>query len=278
MRSSVSGGWLFTCTWSSATAGNGHTSTETRPSSTGTPSAAETCWPTRPRKSALRTQYCRATATAASSNTSASTIATSHFTIRFMTPLCGFSRNRHRPLASAICHTAAKESHEALSTHPAPVRCPPHIALREAGLAFEPVLASTKSHKLQDGTDYYAINPLGYVPLLELDDGTRLREGPAIVQYIADQAPTKNLAPANGTLPRYRLQEWLTFIGTEIHKTFSPLFQPAMPEDGKQIFRDKLASRFKWRRRPARRQALPDGRQFSVADGYLFTVTAGPRR
>jgi glutathione S-transferase len=100
----------------------------------------------------------------------------------------------------------------------------PHIALREAGLAFEPVLASTKGHELQDGTDYYGINPLGYVPMLELDDGTRLREGPAIVQYIADQVPTKNLAPANGTLPRYRLQEWLTFIGTEIHKSFSPLF------------------------------------------------------
>jgi glutathione S-transferase len=103
----------------------------------------------------------------------------------------------------------------------------PHIALREAGLAFEPVLASTKTHKLADGSDYYGINPLGYVPMLELDDGTRLREGPAIVQYIADQVPTKNLAPANGTLPRYRLQEWLTFIGTEVHKQFSPLFNPA---------------------------------------------------
>ena len=109
----------------------------------------------------------------------------------------------------------------------------PHIALREAGLAFEPVLASTKIHKLQDGTDYYGINPLGYVPMLELDDGTRLREGPAIVQYIADLAPNKNLAPANGTLQRYRLQEWLTFIGTEVHKTFSPLFQPTTPEDYK---------------------------------------------
>src|SRR3954464_8628887 len=122
----------------------------------------------------------------------------------------------------------------------------PHIVLREAGIAFEPVMAPTKTHKLPDGTDYYTINPLGYVPLLELDDGTRLREGPAIVQYIADQAPTRNLAPANGTLPRYRLEEWLTFIGTEIHKTFSPLFSPAMPEEGKTMLRDKLASRFKW--------------------------------
>lgn len=87
------------------------------------------------------------------------------------------------------------------------------------------MLACTKSHKLQDGTDYYTINPLGYVPLLKLDDGTRLREGPAIVQYIADQVPLKQLAPVNGSLQRYRLHEWLTFIGTEIHKGLQPPVQ-----------------------------------------------------
>jgi glutathione S-transferase len=149
----------------------------------------------------------------------------------------------------------------------------PHIALREAGLAFEPVLASTKSHKLQDGTDYYGINPLGYVPMLELDDGTRLREGPAIVQYIADLAPTKNLAPANGTMQRYRLQEWLTFIGTEIHKSFSPLFNPGMPEDGKAISKTKLRSRYEWLDRQLADKDYLMGDTFSVADGYLFTVT-----
>ena len=149
----------------------------------------------------------------------------------------------------------------------------PHIALREAGLAFEPVLASTKSHKLQDGTDYYGINPLGYVPMLELDDGTRLREGPAIVQYIADLVPTRNLAPANGTLPRYRLQEWLTFIGTEVHKQFSPLFNPAMPEEVKKMQRDKLASRFQWIDAQLKGKQYLMGDNFSVADGYLFTVT-----
>jgi glutathione S-transferase len=149
----------------------------------------------------------------------------------------------------------------------------PHIALKEAGIAFEPVLASTKSHKLQDGTDYYGINPLGYVPMLELDDGTRLREGPAIVQYIADLAPTKNLAPAAGTLQRYRLQEWLTFIGTEMHKGFSPLFNAAMPEEAKTIFKDKLKSRYQWLDgQLADRQYLM-GEHFSVADAYLFTVT-----
>jgi len=149
----------------------------------------------------------------------------------------------------------------------------PHIVLREAGLAFDLVLASTKTHKLQDGTDYYGINPLGYVPLLELDDGTRLREGPAIVQYIADQVPVKNLAPANGTLPRYRLQEWLTFIGTEIHKSFSPLFNPAMPEEGKQIYRDRLASRFQWVDGQLAGKDYLLGDNFSVADAYLFTVS-----
>ena len=149
----------------------------------------------------------------------------------------------------------------------------PHIVLREAGLAFDLVLASTKTHKLADGSDYYGINPLGYVPLLELDDGTRLREGPAIVQYIADQVPTRNLAPANGTLPRYRLQEWLTFIGTEVHKAFSPLFFPAMPEEGKQIYRDRLASRFQWIDGQLAGKAYLMGEHFSVADAYLFTVT-----
>jgi glutathione S-transferase len=148
----------------------------------------------------------------------------------------------------------------------------PHIVLREAALAFEPVLASTKTHQLADGTDYYGINPLGYVPLLELDDGTRLREGPAIVQYVADQVPTRNLAPANGTLPRYRLQEWLTFIGTEVHKSFSPLFNPAMPEEGKKVFRDKLASRFQWIDGQLAGKEYLMGEHFTVADAYLYTV------
>jgi len=149
----------------------------------------------------------------------------------------------------------------------------PHIVLREAGLAFELVLASTKTHKLADGSDYYGINPLGYVPMLELDDGTRLREGPAIVQYIADQVPTRNLAPANGTLPRYRLQEWLTFIGTELHKSFSPLFNPAMPDEGKKIYRDKIAERLRWVDQQLEGKQYLMGDTFSVADAYLFTVS-----
>ena len=149
----------------------------------------------------------------------------------------------------------------------------PHIALREAGLAFQALKAPTKTHQLDDGTDYYTINPLGYVPLLELDDGTRLTEGPAIVQYIADQAPTKNLAPANGTLARYRLQSLLNFIGTELHKGYSPLFNPATPDDYKTIARDKLVSRYKWVDEQLAGKDYLTGEQFTVADGYLFTVT-----
>ena len=149
----------------------------------------------------------------------------------------------------------------------------PHIALHEAGLAFQAIPAPTKTHKLPDGTDYYTINPLGYVPLLELDDGTRLAEGPAIVQYIADRAPAKQLAPANGTIERYKLQSWLTFIGTELHKGFSPLFNPATPEEYKTIAKDRLTSRLRWVNEQLEGKQYLMGDTFTVADGYLFTVT-----
>ncbi len=149
----------------------------------------------------------------------------------------------------------------------------PHIVLHESGLAFTPVLASTKTHKLADGTDYYTINPKGYVPLLELDDGQRLAEGPAIVQYIADKAPAKKLAPPAGTLERYRLMEWLTFIGTELHMKYSPLFNPAMPEEAKAIFRAKILDRQKWVDSQLEGRSYLMGDSFSVADAYLFTVT-----
>ena len=114
----------------------------------------------------------------------------------------------------------------------------PHIALIEAGLPFTLVQTSTTTHLLKDGTSFYTINPLGYVPVLELDDGKRLREGPAIVQYIADQAPASKLAPPNGTFDRYVLQEWLAFISTEVHKGFGPLWNPAAPDATKQAAKE----------------------------------------
>ncbi len=149
----------------------------------------------------------------------------------------------------------------------------PHIVLHESGLPFTIAIAPTKTHKLADGTDYYTINPLGYVPLLELDDGTRLTEGPAIVQYIADQVPDKQLAPPYGTMPRYRLMSWLTFIGTELHKGFSPLFNPATPEDYKAIAKERLVSRLRWVDTQLQGRPYLMGDTFSVADAYLFVVS-----
>ena len=151
----------------------------------------------------------------------------------------------------------------------------PHIAMMEAGLPFEAIMAPTKTHKLPDGTDYYTINPLGYVPFLTLDDGRSLHEGPAIVQYIADQVPDKKLAPANGTYERYKLQEWLTLIGTELHKSFSPLFTPGTPDEVKASFKTRLMSRLTWVDSELAGKDYLMGEQFTVADGYLLSSPTG---
>ena len=151
----------------------------------------------------------------------------------------------------------------------------PHIVLHEAGLAFDAVLASTKTHKLQDGTDFYTINELGYVPVLELDNGERLREGPAIVQYIADQVPDTQLAPANGTWERYKLQEWLNTISTELHKGgFTPLFTPGMPAEAKEMAKTRLISRLTWIDGELTGKTFLMGDTFTVADAYLFVVAS----
>lgn len=149
----------------------------------------------------------------------------------------------------------------------------PHIVLQESGLTFEAIKAPTKTHKLDDGTDYYTINPLGYVPFLVLDDGRTLHEGPAIVQYLADQVPAKNLAPTNGSWERYKLQEWLNVIGTELHKGFSPLFNPAMPEEAKVLAKERLMGRLKWVDAQLAGKQYLMGDNFCVADAYLFVVT-----
>ncbi|WP_164018883.1 glutathione transferase GstA [Pyxidicoccus trucidator] len=150
----------------------------------------------------------------------------------------------------------------------------PHIVLREAGLSFETEKVDIRAKKTEHGEDYFGINPKGYVPALQLDEGGLLTEGPAIVQYLADKAPEKKLAPANGTLERYRLQELLNFIGTEIHKSYSPLFNPALPEEVKSAFRDRIALRYKViEDRLAAKGPFLMGDQFTVADAYLFTVT-----
>lgn len=149
----------------------------------------------------------------------------------------------------------------------------PHIALREAGLAFTPIKVDLKAHQVEGGGDFYAINPKGYVPVLELDDGTRLTEGPAIVQYIADQVPATQLAPPNGTIARYKLQEWLNFITTELHKQYSPLLDSSSTEEVKTKQRDKIAKRYEWVAQQLADRDYLTGSTFTVADAYLFTVT-----
>jgi glutathione S-transferase len=147
----------------------------------------------------------------------------------------------------------------------------PHIALREAKIAFEPVKVDLRKHTLQDGTDYYTINPKGYVPLLELDDGTRMTEVAVILQYIADRNPG-TLAPAFGSLERYRLMEWLNFVATEIHKQFNPLWYPDTPEATKETQRARLAKRFDYLSEILAKQPYLMGDKFSVADAYLHTI------
>lgn len=154
----------------------------------------------------------------------------------------------------------------------------PHIALRELGQAFDLVKVDTKTHTFEGGGDFYGVNGKGYVPVLELDDGTRLTEGPAIVQYLADQKPDSGLAPKNGTMERYRLQEWLNFLTSEVHKQFSPLFRPNTPEEYKPIAKENLAKRFGWLEKQLAGKDYLMGKQFTVADGYLFVMLTWAER
>ena len=149
----------------------------------------------------------------------------------------------------------------------------PHIALLEAGLPYDLVKVDLRVKKLENGDDYLAINPRGQVPALALDSGELVTEGPVIVQRIADKAAGKNLAPARDSDERYKLQEWLTFIGTEVHKNFSPLFVPTTPDQTKAASIEKLQSRLKWVDGELAGKQYLMGDQFTVADGYLFTVT-----
>jgi glutathione S-transferase len=149
----------------------------------------------------------------------------------------------------------------------------PHIVLNELGLPFEKVKVDVRAKTLEGGGDFLQVNPLGYVPVLELDDGTRIIEGPAIVQYIADKVPEKGLAPPNGTLERTKLQSWLNFVSSEVHKSFSPLFNPATPEETKKSFRERIGTRFAYVDKHLASNDYLLGKNFSVADAYLFVIS-----
>lgn len=148
----------------------------------------------------------------------------------------------------------------------------PHIALKEAGIPFDLVKVDLKAKKLEDGSDYLALNPKGQIPAVGMDNGEVLTEGAVIVQMIADKVPGKKLVPAAGTTERYRAQEWLNFVSTELHKNFSPLFNPAIPDDVKAFFKDRIISKFTYINKALTGNDYLMGSQFTVADGYLFTI------
>ncbi len=148
----------------------------------------------------------------------------------------------------------------------------PHIALAEAGVPYDTVKVDLRKHVTADGTDYYTVNPKGYVPFLVLDDGHTLSEDAVILQYIADRKPG-TLAPAFGGLDRYRLMEWLNFVGTELHKTFGPLWHPTTPEATKTAAKERLAARYGVIEKTLAKQPFLMGEAFSVADAYLYTIT-----
>jgi glutathione S-transferase len=147
-----------------------------------------------------------------------------------------------------------------------------HITLRELNLPVDLVKVDLRTKKTSDGEDYSAINKKGYVPALQFGDGSLLTEGVAIMQYLADQKPEAGLAPANGTKERYKLQEWLTFINSEIHKAYSPLFDASAPEQTKKTCLEKLDKRHNFVAEQLAHQDFLMGNQFTVADAYLFTT------
>ena len=148
----------------------------------------------------------------------------------------------------------------------------PHIALLEAGLPHDLVKVDLRAKKLENGDDFLQINPKGQVPALSLDSGELVTEGPVIVQMIADKAPGKNLAPARDSAERYKLLEWLNFITGELHKNFSPLFNPAIPDEVKNFFRDRIMGKFRYLDTQLAGRDYLMGKQFTVADGYLYTM------
>jgi glutathione S-transferase len=154
----------------------------------------------------------------------------------------------------------------------------PHIVLREAAIAADLEQVDLKTKRTKSGADFTVVNPKGQVPTLVLDNGQTLTEGPAIVQYLADQKPQSGLAPHNGTFERYRLQEWLNFITAEIHKPFGALFSQSTPEDYKRVAREALAARFAYvDHQLASGGPFLMGTQFTVADAYLFVMTQWAR-
>lgn len=148
----------------------------------------------------------------------------------------------------------------------------PHIVLREAGATFTLEKVDTGTHRLADGSDYYAINPKGQVPVLELDDGTRLTEGPIVSQYIADRSGALALMPAAGSLARYRVMEWQNYVTSELHKSFTPLFHGGLDATAKKTLAAILRKKLEWVNEQLADKSYLTGDTFTAADAYLFVV------
>lgn len=149
----------------------------------------------------------------------------------------------------------------------------PHIILHETGLPFDKVKVSLATHTLEDGSDYYQVNGRGQVPLLQLDDGSTLTEGPIICQYLADKAGATHLLPPCGDQRRYQVASWQNYISSELHKGFSPLFSTQFNDDAKALFRAGLRSKYEWLNGQPAKTPFLCGDTFTVADAYLFAVT-----
>ena len=149
----------------------------------------------------------------------------------------------------------------------------PHIVSREADLNLDLIRVDTKSHLTAEGVDFYIINPKGSVPCLQLDNGQLLTEGPIICQYLADLANNTQLMPASGTLARYRVMEWQNYITSELHKSFSPLFNPNAGAETKALFAEQLKNKYTWLSSKLEQSAYLTGDDFTAADAYLFVVT-----
>jgi glutathione S-transferase len=187
-------------------------------------------------------------------------------------------------LSDRLKATICNEGNAPMKLYYSPGACSlsPHIALLEAGLPYELVKVDLRAKKLENGDDYLKVNPKGQVPALALDSGEMVTEGPVIVQMIADQAAAKGdvkgLAPQRDSAERYKLLEWLNFITSELHKNFSPLFQPVFNDEVKGFFKDRLMSKLKYVDGQLAGHDYLLGKEFSVADGYLFTMLCWAER
>jgi glutathione S-transferase len=149
----------------------------------------------------------------------------------------------------------------------------PHIVLREAGQTPELIQVDLREKKTKDGGDFLKINPKGQVPVLQTDDGDTLTEGPVIVQYVGDKAPASKLVPPAGSKERYKVQEWLNFVGSELHKTFGPIFRPTTPDAYKDLSKQNIANRFKFLNEHLAGKQYLMGDTFTAPDAYLYVMT-----